>query len=43
MFRHLVRTVAFQTPPGWPTDGSYGPGILDIVRLLEAPLPDRVP
>ena len=43
VFRHLVRTVAFQTPPGWPTDGSYGPGILDIVRLLEAPLPDRVP
>jgi thermitase len=42
VFRHLVKTVAFRTPPGWPASG-FGPGILDIAKLLEAPLPSDVP
>lgn len=39
VFRELIKERAFSTPPDWPTDGSYGPGILDVVKLLEAPLP----
>jgi len=39
VFRQLIRERAFTTPPTWPSDGSYGPGILDMFKLLEAELP----
>ena len=39
VFRRLIKEHAYRTPASWPGDGSFGPGILDMVRLLEAPLP----
>jgi serine protease len=38
VFRTLLKTVAYSTPAGWPREG-YGPGVLDVEKLLQAPLP----
>lgn len=39
-FAHLLRTVAFNTPPKWRTD-LLGPGILDAGKLLAVQLPPK--
>lgn len=38
VFKHLLKTTGFQTGTDWDTT-KYGPGILDCVKLLSAPLP----
>jgi thermitase len=38
VFRTLLTTVGFNRPAGWNT-GDYGAGILDVEKLLGAPLP----
>ena len=38
VFRTLLTTFGFNRPPGWDT-GDYGPGIIDMAKLLGAPLP----
>lgn len=38
VFMSLLKTQGFWTPAGWNTK-KYGPGILDVARLLSAPLP----
>jgi thermitase len=41
VFRTLLTTVGFNRPPGWDT-GDFGPGIIDMAKLLGAPLPPSI-
>jgi thermitase len=38
VFRMLLTTIGFNRPSGWDI-GDYGPGIIDMAKLLGAPLP----
>ncbi len=40
LFMAVAREMAMETPPGWNTD-KHGAGIINIRKLLEAPLPCR--
>lgn len=37
LFRGILRTRGHRTPAGWPA-ADYGPGIVDAVKVLEAPI-----
>lgn len=39
VFRALLKEHGYFVPPDWRDNGNWGPGILDMVALLEAPLP----
>jgi len=39
VFRGMLKTWGFRRLPDWPNNGNWGPGILDMVALLEAELP----
>jgi len=38
IFKHIVMTFGFRTIPNWNTS-LFGPGIIDAVQVLQAPLP----
>lgn len=42
VFKEVLMTSGVQAPAGWDT-GRHGAGILDVERLLKAPLPDTAP
>ncbi len=39
VFKYLLKNHAYNRPEGWDTK-KYGPGILDVYKLVTAPLPD---
>jgi len=41
VFQQILATEGFVAPPDWDTR-KFGPGIIDAVRVLKAPLPDSV-
>ncbi|MGI8673635.1 MAG: S8 family peptidase [Luteitalea sp.] len=42
VFKEVLMTAGVDTPPGWRTD-KHGAGILDVEKLLQAPLPATPP
>ena len=39
LFQYMLKNHAYNRPTGWDTK-RYGPGILDVYKLISAPLPD---